>query len=999
MNPYRGRGIGTSAKAGGRGRRAHAGGMSDIHAPIRHDVDCCFVGASTAAVAAAVRAAAAGRRVLVLAERPYLGEDITATFRLRLDPTDAPRTPLARALFGEDGSARPTPMAAKARLDEALLDAGVAFVYGCFAIGRLRAADGTTAGVVVASRGGLFAVRAAVVVDATWRAQVARLAGLAFAPWPAGDLAFERVVVGGAPRRAPDLAVVTDPEPVVVAGRNGTQAHPIHRYRLRVAMADGGPSSFAAAEVRAGALTFDPGMARACDQLFHLPPDPVAPGAGHLAAWDDAAPLDAFRTADQGLWILGPCADLSRAAAAELVRPATFLAAGERVGDALAEAALARPTPRTATWHHADVLPLGIGRLRTAQDRLRDAGTATIAVPTDRAPFLGRVEVLVMGGGTAGASAGIAAGRRGARTLVCEYQPALGGVGTVGMISNYYFGNRVGFTSEVDAGTRAMGPASQAPKAASSWNIEWKQRWYQFASDQAGTEVWHGAIGCGAVVEDGTVRGVLVAGPYGVGVVACDAVIDATGNADIAAAAGAECEPIGVEHLGLQGSGLGPRQPGYQYRNTDWTFIDDSDPLDTTQAMVVARRKFLDSFDLSTLADTRERRRIVGDLTLSPLDLLAKRTFPDTIVTAHSNFDTHGFTVHPLFTAKPMDKTPLDAHVPFRCLLPRGLRGIAVTGLGKSAHRDALPVIRMQPDVQNEGYAMGVAAAMAARASGDLRAIDIKAVQRHLVEIGVLGEEVPGHADPFPLAPAAIAAAAEGGLDDHLALATLFAHPEAALPGLRAAFAAERDAGKRLRQAQVLGLLGDATGAAILAEAIAAQDWDAGWNFRGMNQFGRSSSPLDDLIAALGATGDATHGPVVIAKIRALGVDADLSHCRAVAEAVERLPLPAAAPALAALLALPGMAGHHQHDLAAARAEVGPDPCDNATRNRCLRELHLARALHRVGDHDGVGGRILRAYAGDLRAHYARHAQAVLAEPGAGRGASAAPRASGGGAG
>ena len=37
-----------------------------------------------------------------------------------------------------------------------------------------------------------------------------------------------------------------------------------------------------------------------------------------------------------------------------------------------------------------------------------------------------------------------------------------------------------------------------------------------------------------------------------------------------------------------------------------------------------------------------------------------------------------------------------------------------MTGIGLSAHRDAQPVVRMQPDIQNQGYAAGVAAAMAA---------------------------------------------------------------------------------------------------------------------------------------------------------------------------------------------------------------------------------------------------------------------------------------------
>jgi hypothetical protein len=43
-----------------------------------------------------------------------------------------------------------------------------------------------------------------------------------------------------------------------------------------------------------------------------------------------------------------------------------------------------------------------------------------------------------------------------------------------------------------------------------------------------------------------------------------------------------------------------------------------------------------------------------------------------------------------------------------------------------------------------------------------------------------------------------------------------------------------------------------------------------------------------------------------------------------------------------------------------------------------LRELYLARALFRCGDHEGLGRKVLEEYAKGLRGHFARHAAAVL---------------------
>lgn len=50
-----------------------------------------------------------------------------------------------------------------------------------------------------------------------------------------------------------------------------------------------------------------------------------------------------------------------------------------------------------------------------------------------------------------------------------------------------------------------------------------------------------------------------------------------------------------------------------------------------------------------------------------------------------------------------------------------------------------------------------------------------------------------------------------------------------------------------------------------------------------------------------------------------------------------------------------------------ARRRIGP-----------LREIVLARALYRCGDHGGLGAAILNEYREDIRGLFARHASAVL---------------------
>jgi hypothetical protein len=149
-----------------------------------------------------------------------------------------------------------------------------------------------------------------------------------------------------------------------------------------------------------------------------------------------------------------------------------------------------------------------------------------------------------------------------------------------------------------------------------------------------------------------------------------------------------------------------------------------------------------------------------------------------------------------------------------------------------------------------------------------------------------------------------------------------------------------------------------------------------------MGQFGMSSSPYDNMIVALGRSGDPKAVSTIVSCIKVLSPGCDLSHARAVALACESLAehdrQNLFAGAIHRLLSGDGMSGFQQHDIDDVQADLTDDPCENEVRNRALRELVLARALYRCGDCDGLGEEILRSYARDMRGHFARHARAVL---------------------
>jgi hypothetical protein len=167
----------------------------------------------------------------------------------------------------------------------------------------------------------------------------------------------------------------------------------------------------------------------------------------------------------------------------------------------------------------------------------------------------------------------------------------------------------------------------------------------------------------------------------------------------------------------------------------------------------------------------------------------------------------------------------------------------------------------------------------------------------------------------------------------------------------------------------------------LIAAVRKKTEWDEGWDYRGMGQFGAALSPLDVLVIQLGMTKDQRAIPAILEKVASLDARKAFSHHRAVARALELLAHPAGARPLAMLLDNDGMTGHVHSSVAIAK-ERGGGPNTNAVRARreSLRELLLARALYRCGDYQGKGERILQAYTNDLRGHLARHAHAVLAE-------------------
>src|SRR5512132_423885 len=171
---------------------------------------------------------------------------------------------------------------------------------------------------------------------------------------------------------------------------------------------------------------------------------------------------------------------------------------------------------------------------------------------------LGAYDVVVVGAGSAGATAAVAAARNGARTLLLEKLPFLGGVSTAVLDTFYGFytpGTRArkvvgGLADEVVAGLRRLGPVMERPNTyGAGTGVTYlaehlKVVWESLVAG-AGAAVLLHAFVQDAEVREGRVRRLTVATKAGLARVRAGVVVDASGDADVCHFAGLGYELAG----------------------------------------------------------------------------------------------------------------------------------------------------------------------------------------------------------------------------------------------------------------------------------------------------------------------------------------------------------------------------------------------------------------------------------------------------------------------
>ena len=175
-------------------------------------------------------------------------------------------------------------------------------------------------------------------------------------------------------------------------------------------------------------------------------------------------------------------------------------------------------------------------------------------------PLLAEADVVVVGSGSAGSTAAIAAGRTGASVLLVEKLPFLGGTSTAVLDTFYGFytpgttAHKVvgGIADDVVGGLRTLGPVLERPNSyGAGTGVTYlaehlKVTWERLVS-AAGVRVLLHAFVQDADVRGGRVSSLVVATKAGLGMVRGRIFVDASGDADLCHFAGFGYETAGEE--------------------------------------------------------------------------------------------------------------------------------------------------------------------------------------------------------------------------------------------------------------------------------------------------------------------------------------------------------------------------------------------------------------------------------------------------------------------
>jgi len=410
-------------------------------------------------------------------------------------------------------------------------------------------------------------------------------------------------------------------------------------------------------------------------------------------------------------------------------------------------------------------------------------------------------DVIVAGGGPAGIGAAMGAARRGARTLLIENHGFFGGVAawSLGMPINQVRPKgkpRSNIHELLIQKLASYGSQAVTIKDHQLWcNVDYLKAAIVDALDECGVRYYLHARAADGVVASNRITGVIAVTKQGTVLIKAGAVVDCTGDADVAYFCGAEtmkevgklspmtlllkvtnvdlkkAKKVNIKALAEKARVKYPLIPeSWRFEDNDPSSnsfyinhsclrdlgpFDASDPESFTRAeclarhqaiqMVEAMREFggealktIELIGTSPQIAVRETRRVKGVYVLTEDDALKGRTFED-VIAWRSGFLDIGYVYF----------SEMKIHdVPYRAILPEKLDGMLVGGRCISTTHVAASAGKSMGNCMATGHAAGLAAAMSVKKNIVPRGLNVKELQDALraekVDLTMGGQDQKG---------------------------------------------------------------------------------------------------------------------------------------------------------------------------------------------------------------------------------------------------------------
>ncbi len=364
------------------------------------------------------------------------------------------------------------------------------------------------------------------------------------------------------------------------------------------------------------------------------------------------------------------------------------------------------------------------------------------------------VDVLVVGGGTAGTVAAIQAARTGAKTMLVEHGGQLGGAMTTGGVAFpglfHAWGKQIiaGIGWELVSETVSLDNGA-FPDFTDLSLRHWKhqlqinQYLYSLIAEEKCLEdavlvvYYETPLSVEATAEGWNV---ICVGSGVHRVVNCKQIIDCTGGADVVGMLGLlRLREEETQPGSLLFKTVNPYVPGEEQLEAVYVHGADSSTSETrTNANLQGRRAVLEQVKKKNVKLThlqpettfRESYRIVGETVISHDDYISGRKFNDTLCYAFYPIDLH---TKDGVTPKYLEKGVVPT-VPLGALIPKNSKNIIVAGRSVSSDRLANSALRVQASCMAMGQAAGAAAALAANLNDTPGNVDLKKIKELLVK-------------------------------------------------------------------------------------------------------------------------------------------------------------------------------------------------------------------------------------------------------------------------